>query len=235
MTEELLPGGRATPGVVRIGDTVRRPAKTNSEFVQELLNYLHSKGYPWSPRFLGIDEKGREILSYIDGAIPPPKFQWPEKSLVRVVEMLRALHDATAGTRLAGHSDCVCHNDFTPWNIILSEGLPVGIIDFEAAAPGERGKELAYLAWTFLWIGTVNPLRTQVANIHLIYKTYCPSKKGTFTDATLRLMDESLNRRKALESSARTEHELQIATRLVAEMEEEIKWLRDNQNEFVGL
>ena len=37
MSEIALGGGRVTPGVVRVGDTVRRPAKANTPFVRILL------------------------------------------------------------------------------------------------------------------------------------------------------------------------------------------------------
>ena len=44
MTVEIpLEGGRITPGVVRVGETVRRPRNPNSEFVHEvlLLSLIH--------------------------------------------------------------------------------------------------------------------------------------------------------------------------------------------------
>lgn len=37
-------GGRYTVGVVRVGDTVRRPAQPSSPFVQGLLMYLERAG-----------------------------------------------------------------------------------------------------------------------------------------------------------------------------------------------
>ena len=65
MTVEIpLEGGRITPGVVRVGETVRRPRNPNSEFVHEVLLHLESVGFDAAPRFLGIDEQGREILSF---------------------------------------------------------------------------------------------------------------------------------------------------------------------------
>jgi len=71
-TEEVpLLGGRITPGVVCIGDTVRRPVSPASPFVHELLLHLERVGFTGAPRFLGIDERGREILSFIDGTVPP--------------------------------------------------------------------------------------------------------------------------------------------------------------------
>jgi hypothetical protein len=59
--EVPLSGGRVTPGVVRIGDTVRRPPRLNAEFVQGLLEHLTAVGFDWAPRFLGVDEKGNRV------------------------------------------------------------------------------------------------------------------------------------------------------------------------------
>jgi hypothetical protein len=53
MEETRLSGGRVTDGVVRIGDTVRRPAKDNSPFVRELLSHLTAQGFDGAPRYLG--------------------------------------------------------------------------------------------------------------------------------------------------------------------------------------
>jgi hypothetical protein len=52
-----LAGGRATPGVVRVGDTVRRPLKPDSERVHALLALLERHGFDGAPRFLGIDPR----------------------------------------------------------------------------------------------------------------------------------------------------------------------------------
>ncbi|WP_246144936.1 hypothetical protein [Actinacidiphila oryziradicis] len=43
--EVQLSGGRITPGVVRVGDTVRRSATMSSAFVAELLGHLQEYGF----------------------------------------------------------------------------------------------------------------------------------------------------------------------------------------------
>ena len=50
MKEIPLKGGRSTDGVVRVGDTLRRPHKQESEFVNSVLKYLEEQGYPYSQR-----------------------------------------------------------------------------------------------------------------------------------------------------------------------------------------
>jgi Ser/Thr protein kinase RdoA (MazF antagonist) len=70
--------------------------------------------------------------------------------------MLRELHDATDGFDRTGRvwalsarepAEVICHNDFAPYNLAFRDGLPVGAIDFEAASPGPRAWDLAYLAY----------------------------------------------------------------------------------------
>lgn len=61
MKEIPLKGGRSTDGVVRVGDTLRRPHKQESEFVNSVLKYLEEQGYPYSQRYLGLDECSRDI------------------------------------------------------------------------------------------------------------------------------------------------------------------------------
>jgi hypothetical protein len=68
--ELALAGGISTPGVVRVGDTVRRPVKENAAFVHDVLRYLELRGFDRVPRFLGIDAKGRAVLTYISGTVP---------------------------------------------------------------------------------------------------------------------------------------------------------------------
>ena len=66
--EEIeLVGGRITPGVVQVGDTVRRPRNERSDWINRLLTRLEELGYPHAPRFLGIDDQGRDILTFTPG------------------------------------------------------------------------------------------------------------------------------------------------------------------------
>ena len=70
MSEIALGGGRVTPRVVRVGDTVRRPAKANAPFVRILLSELLERGFAAAPRYLGRDEQGREMFAYVEGDVP---------------------------------------------------------------------------------------------------------------------------------------------------------------------
>ena len=65
-----LAGGNMSSGVVRVGDTVRRPAGPWTPAVHALLTHLHAAGFPGAPRPLGIDEHGREVLTFIPARLP---------------------------------------------------------------------------------------------------------------------------------------------------------------------
>ena len=97
--EMPLAGGDVTEGVVRVGDTVRRPVGPHSPLVHALLAHLESVGFEGAPRFLGIDGSGREVLSYIDGEVagrPRPPWIADETRLASVGRLVRAYDDAAA-------------------------------------------------------------------------------------------------------------------------------------------
>jgi len=163
MQEILLSGGRSTAGVVRIGSTVRRPPPGNAEFVHALLRQLESRGLQCVPRFLGLDEAGREILSYLPGDVPA-ELGWIELPPLRAAaRLLRRLHDATAECALKGGSEIVCHGDASPCNCVFvaayGDGAAWNIVDVlleaqhrllasRGAKPETRDWALACSGWT---------------------------------------------------------------------------------------
>ena len=152
MDEDLeipLAGGWATEGVVRVGQTVRRPRGANADFVEQLLGHLERVGFNAAPRHLGVDEQGRDILEYIDGQVPTDcaGITWSDKQLSGAMALLRRFHDATAGSDLAAGEEVVCHGDFGPWNLIWVGDGPVSIIDFDNATPGRRLDDVSHAVW----------------------------------------------------------------------------------------
>ncbi|MCB0202854.1 MAG: phosphotransferase, partial [Anaerolineae bacterium] len=94
---EPLPGGNMSV-VWRVGDTVRREAGPWTSQVHRLLEHLRSQGITFVPKPLGIDEEGREVLTYLPGAVggsPLAGSQRSDAVLVQAATMLRTLHDAT--------------------------------------------------------------------------------------------------------------------------------------------
>ncbi len=141
---------RVTSGVVRVGETVRKPLVP--PFAVELLRFLEQTDFDGAPRVLGRDEHGRTILTYVPGEVV-----WdldggaaPDEQLVGVARLIRCFHDATAGSRLAGRGEVVCHNDLSPDNTVYRGGRAVALIDFDNAAPGRRIDDVAYTAWLYL-------------------------------------------------------------------------------------
>jgi hypothetical protein len=63
-------GDGVTHGIVRIRDTVRRPVRPFTATIQAYLAHLHQAGFTAAPVPLGIDEQGREMLSFVPGDIP---------------------------------------------------------------------------------------------------------------------------------------------------------------------
>jgi aminoglycoside phosphotransferase (APT) family kinase protein len=114
--------------------------------------FFESRGFDGAPRFLGIDDKGREILTFIEGWAPPnlEHSAWSEGQLAAAARLLRGAHDVTRGSALAQSDEVVCHGDPSPVNFVWRDGVPVALIDWDAAHPGERIRDLAYLCWMFV-------------------------------------------------------------------------------------
>ncbi|PAE24917.1 MULTISPECIES: aminoglycoside phosphotransferase family protein [Bacillaceae] len=158
--EELLTGGNVSR-VYRSRDTVLRELKPDSPRIHRLLKHLESKGFSYAPKFLGMDDKSREILSYIEGEAgnyPLKEYMWSNDVLKEIAKMLRHYHDAVSDFPISDewkpldntpdNQEVVCHNDFAIYNIIFNHEKPTGIIDFDLAAPGPRLWDIAYALYT---------------------------------------------------------------------------------------
>src|ERR1700691_6675613 len=96
---ELLAGDGVTQGIVRIGDTVRRRLRPSSLTVQAYLARLRDAGFTGAPLPLGVDEQGREMLSFVPGDVPrnplPPETAGDDV-LVALARLIRTLHETSA-------------------------------------------------------------------------------------------------------------------------------------------
>lgn len=95
--EHPLFGEDLTVGIVRVGDTVRRPRTPESDLVEPLLLYLEEVGFAGAPRFLGVDPSGRQALSYLDGEVagrPWPDWVADDERIASVARLLRTYDDA---------------------------------------------------------------------------------------------------------------------------------------------
>lgn len=162
MDEENLNNNQHRP-MVRVGDAVHRPTGWWTPAVHELLKYLESINFKYSPRVLGFDEQGREILTFMDGE--SGKEGWYKihsiKGLQKYARLLRDYHQAIADYKPSEGSiwayaegglkpgEIVCHGDFGPWNLTWQDDQPTAIIDWDLAFPAKPSYDVLYaLEWS---------------------------------------------------------------------------------------
>jgi hypothetical protein len=191
--EQRLPGGFVT-SVVRAGNTVRRSPPEDPQFVRALLRWFEQHDWNGAPRFLGTDERGREVLSFIDGHVAWEPVQPPsvtsDASLARLAALVREFHDLTAGTPLAAGAEVVCHNDLSPKNTVYRDDgagmAPVAFIDWDIAAPGERVHDIAHVCWQYLDLGPgVTDLDAAGRRMRLICDAYSLPGRARLVEAVL--------------------------------------------------
>jgi hypothetical protein len=177
--EESLVGDGVTVGIVRIGDTVRRPRRPFSVTVQAFLAHLHASGFTAAPKPLGFDDQGREVLTYVPGEVPrEPLPEWATgiDVLADLARLIRAQHDAADGwvpphdavwgsipgevpedvAPLFTIPELVAHQDYCPGNVVFRAGRPVALIDFDLARPTTRlADAVNALYW---WVPLLHPL-----------------------------------------------------------------------------
>ncbi|ACQ81017.1 aminoglycoside phosphotransferase [Beutenbergia cavernae DSM 12333] len=168
--ETPLEGGDVSDGLVRRGATVRRPRGEHSAAVEAYLLHLERAGFDGAPRFLGIDDVGREVCTFVEGDMGGrPVHPWAlgEHVLVELAELQRRLHDVSAHVVLPpgvtwrervridevpdvfDAPDVVGHNDITVENTIFSpagedgQRHVRGVIDFDLAGPSTRILDVA--------------------------------------------------------------------------------------------
>jgi hypothetical protein len=203
--EVSLVGGTANRGrVVRIGETVRRPLRPTSPATHALLRHLEDVGFTGAPRFLGVDEQDREVLSYVHGtAVTPPYPAWAltDEALQSVAHLLREYHRAVSSFDPTSHAwppsppapfagELISHNDVNLDNVVFREGRAAALIDFDLASPGCRVWDVACAArlWTPLrpdrYIGDVRRGRV-LSRFRLFVDSYglADSERGDLVTA----------------------------------------------------
>ena len=168
--EEPLVGGDLTDGIVKIGDTVRRPRTEESTVVADLLQFLEWTGFDGAPRFLGVDDRGRQVLSFVHGEVagrPWPAWVADNDRLASVARLVRRYDDAAHGFGLPpvatamirpdspgvprstmGAPTFVAHLDICPENVVFRGAQAVALIDFDLARPANRLREVCnMLQW----------------------------------------------------------------------------------------
>ena len=133
MAEEVLFGGVANAGAVtRDGPHVLRPSNEHSPAIHRFLTSLRGAGFDGASFPIGIDDDGRERFEFIEDDVPlPPYANWAQS-------------DDEMADPLGGR--VVCHNDLCLENVVFRDGIAIGLLDFDFAAPGRPEYDLAQFA-----------------------------------------------------------------------------------------
>jgi hypothetical protein len=182
-----------------VGDTVRRPVRPFTATVHAYLAHLHTAGFSAAPVPLGLDDQGREVLSWVPGDVPreplPPDTAG-EGVLTELARLIRRLHDAahgwvppadaswgvTPGARSRnstpdGEPLLVSHRDYCPGNVVFRDGLPAALIDFDLAKPTTRVDDLANAL--YYWAPLLHPMDRAPSFVDLDI----PHRVALFADA----------------------------------------------------
>jgi hypothetical protein len=161
MEEQSLSGGVANAGAVtRLGGYILRPRNSQSEAITDFLESITRTGFVGVPRPAGVTPDGRDRFVYIDGDVPiPPYPAWSQHDevLASITELLRQFHiasrtyDCSAWRWSNEMADpeggpLLCHNDVCLENVVFEDGVAVGLLDFDFAAPGRAIYDLATFA-----------------------------------------------------------------------------------------
>lgn len=195
---EPLTGGSETEGIVRIGDTVRRPLGPFSLTVQAYLAHLRAAGFTGAPLPFGVDEQGREVLSFVPGEVhrhPLPPEAAGDDVLVALARLIRALHEASAGWepppgavwggtpasqgRITEQAELVSHRDYATGNVVFRDGLPAALIDFDLARPTTRLYDIANALWFWAPLRSGDPRDRPPA----LAEADIPHRVAVFADA----------------------------------------------------
>ena len=224
LAEIPLLGGRLTPGIVRVGNTVRRPPKGNATFVRDLLLFLEEQGFPFAPRFFGRDEQGRDTLSYLQGETGPDSGSGlSDELLEQTARAIRRYHDVTAESPLAQNHEIVAHYELGPHNTIFQGEHLVGFIDWDDAAPGTRLRDLANAVYNYVDVShwANQTADEQARRIHLMCVAY------GWNDSIALVDDFEADLQQALRN-----HEQAGRTGAIRIFAEEVNWMRQRAQEL---
>ncbi len=202
VAEHLLDGVRLTGGnvggAVRVGHTVRRPAGPWTPAVHALLDHLAVRGLDGVPTALGIDVRGREVVSYLPGQVSDPGVgRVPDEQVEEMMRWLRRYHDAVADFAPPAGAvwrnvsapmrpgQIICHNDVAPYNVVREEGRFVGVIDWDMAGPGHRVEDLAFAAWNGVPLHDDQPTEESLRRLLLLVDAYGWSDPAGVVDAVV--------------------------------------------------
>ena len=150
---EWLPGNLG--GAWRIGGTVHRTAGPWTAAVHALLDFLAPR-VQHTPRVLGFDDQGREVLTFLPGrVVDTGRAPLTTGQIDSLVSWTRGFHEAVAGFGHPGpwrfprvpRASLIGHNDIAPYNVCFDGDEVAGVFDWDLAGPTTPLMELAFIAW----------------------------------------------------------------------------------------
>lgn len=153
---ELSPG----KGVVRTGETVRRPVRPWSGSVCRFQRFMEADGLPVEAV---MEMTGSAVVTaFCEGETNHPR-GWSDEALYEVGRLLARFHRRAASfeagpgdvwqpwclREIGGGERLCCHGDFAPWNLLTRGGLPLLVVDWEYAGPLDPMVELSRVCWLF--------------------------------------------------------------------------------------
>lgn len=146
--------------IFKIGNIVRKQKSPWWDATCQVLLHLESVGYPWSQRIVAEHAESVDF-TYIHGTTIAPDLRgFTDENTLRLIgQRIRELHDALVGFRLDHGTETVpwpvspsaetiiCHNDLSPWNTVVNDGIFQGFIDWDLVSYGTREWELAWACW----------------------------------------------------------------------------------------
>ena len=143
-----------------------------------MLAHLDQVGFCGTPRFLGLDAKGREVLTFVAGEVaarPWPAWVADEQRIASVARLVRSYDDAVATlpipdsstgvqfaaplgmpASIAGPAELLGHMDVTPENVVFRNSVAVALIDFDLVRPATRTEEVGNV---LLWWAPLMPIK----------------------------------------------------------------------------
>ena len=224
--ENILKGGTNAEDVILINGVVHRSKGPNPELSQAVLKHLEKHNFSFAPRLLGIDHQDRLMLSFIEGEVPRGEVL-SEQQIIDSIKILRAFHDINSLSPLCKNQETICHNDFAPWNVVFNNEQPVGIIDFDELAPGQRIDDVAYFIWTFLDFGVSTVSEDElIKQIGVLCNVYQLQDKGKLCDAFLKQQNRILQFRKDIVSNEADESKKAFSRGAVKRINASIQWVQ---------
>jgi hypothetical protein len=162
--ERRLSGGNIG-GAVLVNGTVRRPAGPRTPAVHALLAHLTACDFQGAPRPFGIDEQGREMLSFLAGSTVGDTKPWPawvhsDQALLDVGGWLRRYHHTVAsfippqdacwrGSRRPWRpGDIIGHNDAAPYNAVWQNTTAASHAQASVDS-SPAGRLVGFIDWDF--------------------------------------------------------------------------------------